>query len=96
MSILQSQFVVNLFREIIGHIRGSKMCLILGLEFAHAGDQNGTHLGDLKWAQFWDQNGTNSGSHFGAKFDPKIGPMQGVQPKPNAAPTIIGKTKLLL
>ena len=30
------------------------------------------------------------------KIDPKIGPIHGVQPKPNAAPTIVGKIKLLL
>ena len=29
-------------------------------------------------------------------IDPRIGPMQGVQPKPKAAPTIKGKAKLLL
>ena len=27
------------------------------------------------------------------KIDPRIGPMQGVQPNPKAAPTNIGKTK---
>ena len=30
------------------------------------------------------------------KIDPRIGPMQGVQPKPKAAPTSNGKAKLLL
>ena len=29
-------------------------------------------------------------------IEPRIGPMQGVQPKPNAAPTTNGKAKLLL
>ena len=29
-------------------------------------------------------------------IDPRIGPIQGVQPKPKAAPTIRGKNKLLL
>ena len=29
-------------------------------------------------------------------IDTRIGPMQGVQPKPNAAPTIKGNVKLLL
>ena len=31
-----------------------------------------------------------------AKIEPRMGPMQGVQPNPKAAPTIIGKIKLLL
>ena len=31
-----------------------------------------------------------------AKIDPRIGPMQGVQPNPKAAPTSNGKVKLLL
>ena len=31
-----------------------------------------------------------------ARIDPRIGPIQGVQPNPKAAPTINGKTKLLL
>ena len=31
-----------------------------------------------------------------AKIDPKIGPMQGVHPKPNAIPTITGKIELFL
>ena len=30
------------------------------------------------------------------KIDPRIGPMQGVQPKPKAAPTSTGKARLLL
>ena len=30
------------------------------------------------------------------KIDPRIGPIQGVQPNPKAAPTINGKVKLLL
>ena len=29
-----------------------------------------------------------------AKIDPSMGPMQGVHPKPKAAPTNIGKVKL--
>ena len=31
-----------------------------------------------------------------AKIDPRMGPIQGVQPKPKAAPTSNGKAKLLL
>ena len=31
-----------------------------------------------------------------AKIEPRMGPMQGVQPNPKAAPTIIGKIKLSL
>ena len=31
-----------------------------------------------------------------AKIDPRIGPIQGVQPNPKAAPTSNGKAKLLL
>ena len=31
-----------------------------------------------------------------AKIEPRTGPMQGVQPNPKAAPTIIGKIKLSL
>jgi len=31
-----------------------------------------------------------------AKIEPRTGPIQGVQPNPKAAPTIIGKIKLSL
>ena len=37
-----------------------------------------------------------SSSAANVKIDPRIGPIQGVQPKAKAAPTINGKVKLLL
>ena len=39
---------------------------------------------------------TFSSKAANVKIDPRIGPMQGVQPKPKAAPTIKGNVKLLL
>ena len=39
---------------------------------------------------------TFSSKAANVKIDPRIGPMQGVQPKPKAAPTSNGKAKLLL